>query len=202
MNHTSALFLKTKKMIVCYRIWKSMSERQGIFSRHSKTPFYYVTEDLQKIWVFCNCAFVVSWEGGCCMRGAACGMNRMPVVWMLGPRPNNRSRFIASLSRGWEFRGTPVSSLKKGQRSPSQQELSFPFADGGSGVFSFFFPHELTSREICILCKLVPSCGLDASEPGTTWMKQCFVVHIRRKVCLHVLLFRLGENNCLIVNNV
>lgn len=48
-----------------------------------------------------------------------------------------------------------VSSLKKGQGSPFQQELSFLFSDSIGGVF--FFPHKLRSLDVCILSKQFPS---------------------------------------------
>lgn len=78
------------------------------------------------------------------------------------PHPNNRSHFIASLSPHRESSGALMSvHWTKVRGHLSQQELSFPFSDGG-GVFSYFFPHKLRSLEVCILCKQVPSCELAA----------------------------------------
>lgn len=102
------------------------------------------------------CGF--SWEGEVCyVRGMARGMPRMLVAWMAGPRPSNRSRFIASLSHGWEFRAAPVSSLKKGRGSQSHQELGFPLciSRGPEGPYPFF-PYRPESPKACIL-RIYPS---------------------------------------------
>lgn len=97
--------------------------------------------------------------------------------------PSNRSRFIASLSRGWEFRAAPVSSLKRGRRSPSHQELGFPFSisRGPEGAFPFF-PHRPRSPKSDILCiypshKLLPvglawSWGTPQLDTGCWFLNQ------------------------------